>query len=127
VEWDVGSARVFIIDEHEAVRSVLAERLNRAGQLEVVGHTGDANQALVDVRHAKPDVVLLEVKRSDGLGLELVRQVSGFSAAPIVAVLTSYPSNWEEQAASRAGASLYMLKEIDTEELIRCITGLSTG
>lgn len=119
------SARIYIIDEHETVRSVLAERLNRAGQLEVIGHAGDANQALADVRHSRPDVVLLEVKRSDGLGLELVRQVAGLSTAPIVAVLTSYPSNWEQQAATRAGASLYMLKEIDTEELIRCITDLS--
>ena len=118
------SSRVYIIDEHEAVRSVLAERLDKAGQLVVVGHAGDANQALAELRHAKPDVVLIEVKRSDGLGLELVRQVAGFATAPIVAVLTSYPSNWEEQAASRAGASLYMLKKIDTEELIRCITSL---
>jgi two-component system response regulator DevR len=122
----VCSAKIYIIDEHEAIRSVLAERLNRAGQFDVVGHAGDANQALADVRHAKPDVVLLEVKRSDGLGLEIVRQVSSISTAPIVAVLTSYPSNWEEQAAARAGASLYMLKEIDTEELIRCITDLAS-
>jgi two-component system response regulator DevR len=126
MEWDVCSARIYIIDEHEAVRSVLAERLDRAGQFEVVGHAGDASQALADVRHSKPDVVLLEVKRSDGLGLELVRQVAGFPTAPVVAVLTSYPSSWEKQAASRAGASIYMLKEIDTEELIRCITDLSS-
>lgn len=123
----MSSARIYIIDEHEAVRSVLAERLSRSGQLDVVGHTGDANQALSDVRHSQPDVVLLEVKRSDGLGLEIVRQVAGISTAPIVAVLTSYPSNWERQAATRAGASLYMLKEIDTEELIRCITDLSAA
>ena len=116
------SAKVYIIDEHEAVRSVLAERLNRAGQLVVVGHTGDANQALADVRSAKPDIVLVEVKRSDGLGLEILRQLAGYASAPVVAVLTSYHSNWEEQAACRAGASLYLLKEIDTEELIRSLT-----
>jgi two-component system response regulator DevR len=118
-------ATIYIIDEHEAIRSVLAERLNRTGQFAVVGHAGDANQALAGVRLAKPDVVLMEVKRSDGLGLEIVRQVASIAGAPIVAVLTSYPSNWEQQAASRAGASLYMLKEIDTEELIRCITDLT--
>ncbi|MGD8822003.1 MAG: response regulator [Anaerolineales bacterium] len=119
------SASIYIIDEHEAIRSVLAERLNRAGQFIVVGHAGDANQALADVRQAKPDVVLMEVKRSDGLGLEIVRQVASITVAPVVAVLTSYPSNWEQQAATRAGASLYMLKEIDTEELIRCISSLT--
>jgi DNA-binding NarL/FixJ family response regulator len=41
-----------------------------------------------------------------------------------VAVLTSYPSTWERKAAQRAGAEAYLLKDIDSEELIRRICAL---
>ena len=69
-------ARLYIADEHESVRSALAERLDRASDLIVIGQSGDANETLREIQRDKPDVVLVEVKRSDGLGLEIVRQFS---------------------------------------------------
>ena len=115
-------ARLYIVDEHDSVRSALADRLSRASELTVLGHSGDANQVLEDIQAEEPDVVLVEVKRSDGMGLEIVRQISGLSDPPCLIVLTSYPSVWEEEAANRAGATSYMLKDLDTEELIRYIS-----
>ena len=117
-------ARVYIIDEHPSIRTALAERLSHASGLEVVGHAGDLDRVKGDVQSMQPDVVLLEVKRSDGMGLELLRELSAMPGAPQIVVLTSYPSSWEEEAASRAGASSYWLKDIDTEELIRRISSL---
>ncbi len=76
---------------------------------------------LDQVRERRPDIVILETKRSDGMGLELIRQLAGLPDAPRLVVLTSYPSDWEERAARRAGASSYLLKEIDSEELIRSL------
>ena len=118
------ATRLYIVDEHASVRSALAERLERADACTVVGHTGEASQVLNDVRSTQPDVVLLEVKRRDGLGLELLRQIAGIAPAPRLIVLTSYPSDWEEQAACRAGASQYLLKEIDPEVLLGAIYDL---
>ena len=115
-------ARLYIVDEHDSVRSALADRLSSASELTVLGHSGDANQVLEDIQAEEPDVVLVEVKRSDGMGLEIVRQISGLSDPPCLIVLTSYPSEWEEEAANRAGATSYMLKDLDTEELIRYIS-----
>lgn len=117
-------ARLFIVEEHEGVRYALEERLNRSPVLEVVGHTGEADQAIRDVQQLRPDVVLVEVKRSDGLGLEILRLISSMFAAPRLAVLTSYPSYWEKDAAFRAGASLYLVKKLDSEELIRHLASL---
>lgn len=121
LENSLGAARLYIIDEHDTVRAALAQRLNRAGTLTVIGHSGSAEEVLKDVREKKPDLVLVEVKRSDGLGLELMRQIASMPDPPQVAVLTSYPSAWERQAAGRAGAKTYLLKDIDSEELIRRI------
>ena len=118
-------SRVFIVDEHETVRLALADRLGRAADLKVIGHTGNADQAVTEVRQERPDVVLIEVKRSDGLGLEILRQVAELANPPRVLVLTSYPSAWEEQAAVRAGADSYLLKDIDSEDLIRRIVEIA--
>jgi CheY-like chemotaxis protein len=79
---------------------------------------------LRDIRKEKPDVVLVEVKRSDGLGLEILRQISNLPKPPCLIVLTSYASDWEEEAANRAGAVAYLLKDIATGELIHYITQL---
>ena len=114
-------ARVYIIDEHEPVRQALADRLAGAAQISVLGHSGNADEAVAEIRRTQPEVVLLEVKRSDGLGLEVLRQVAEMPNPPKVLVLTSYPTEWEAEAATRAGAHSYLLKDIDTEELIRKI------
>lgn len=114
----MSSFRVFIVDEHESVRNALAERLCHAEEIEILGHTGNAESVIPEIERTLPDLVLFEVKRSDGLGLELLRQLSTLPAAPKLVVLTSYPSSWERDAAIRAGATHYLLKDLDPAELI---------
>ena len=120
----MSAVKLYIIDEHQSVRTALAERLDRADNIRVMGHSADAAESIEQVRTTGPDVVLIEVKRKDGMGLELLRQVSTLPIHPKVAVLTSYPSAWEQEAASRAGADYYLLKDIDLNELIGSIVSL---
>lgn len=121
----MGVAHVYIVEEHPSVRLALVDRLRHAAEVQVIGHTGDAQEVLTALETAKPDVVLIEVKRSDGLGLEIVRRVAGLENAPRAVVLTSYGSPWEEEAAYRAGAAGYLLKDLDADELIRRIVELA--
>jgi CheY-like chemotaxis protein len=120
----VGIANIYIVDEHDSVRHALAERLARAAGLKVIGHSGIAEQVISEVSREPPDVVLIEIKRSDGMGLELVRQLAGLAIPPKLVVLTSYRSGWEEAAAYRAGASSYLLKDIASEDLIETLAHL---
>jgi two-component system response regulator DevR len=120
----VSPARVYIVEEHPSVRTALVDRLSHSGVLQIIGHTGSADEVLREVRQGSPDIVIMEVKRSDGMGLEILRQLATLARPPRLVVLTSYPSFWERQAANRAGASSYLLKDIETEELIQHITSL---
>ncbi|MBN1265741.1 MAG: response regulator transcription factor [Anaerolineales bacterium] len=120
----MAEARLFIVEEHKGVRCALEERLNRSPMIEVIGHTGEADQAVHAVQQLQPDLVLVEVKRSDGLGLEILRLMSSNKPAPLVVVLTSYPSFWERDAAFRAGACSYLVKSLDSEELIKHLLDL---
>jgi two-component system response regulator DevR len=114
--------KILIVDEHVHVRCALAERLSQSAQIEVIGHTGTVDEILEGVREKHPDLVLIEVKRSDGMGLEIVRQLSNMIGGPKLFVLTTYPSRWEREAAMRAGAHMYLLKDIETGELMEHIT-----
>jgi DNA-binding NarL/FixJ family response regulator len=118
-----GPPRVYLIDEREPVRRALVDRLTRTASVVVAGDGSDAAQALQAVQEGGVDIVLVEIKRADGMGLELVRQLTTVPGAPRVFVLTSYPTDWEEAAAKRAGASDYLLKDINTEECCRILVG----
>ena len=113
--------RLYIIDEHGPVRRALADRLSRVGLVTVVGDSGETSQAMEAIHTDGIDIVLIEIKRSDGMGLELVRQLTAPPDAPKVIVLTTYPTDWEEAAAKRAGAAAYVLKDLDAKELLRHI------
>ena len=86
---------VYIIEEHDTVRSALVERLGQAPTIEVVGHSGRVEMVIEEIPQLKPDVVLLEVKRSDGMGLEILRRIKELQAPPKIVILTSYPMDWE--------------------------------
>ena len=116
---------LYIIDEYEKVRSALAERLSQSKGLSVLGHGADCEMVMQEIDHLRPDIILIEIKRKDGMGLELTRQIASLPEAPRLIVLTSYQKIWEQQAAARAGAGTYLLKELNSEELIREIETLA--
>jgi DNA-binding NarL/FixJ family response regulator len=116
-----GSIRVLIIDNHDEVRQALKCRLSSASDMAIVGDVAEAEAAINLVRTLHPDVVLVETKRADGRGLELINWIAESGLGSVVVVLTSYPSEWERWAAHRAGAVNYLLKEIDSPLLIERI------
>lgn len=110
--------RLLIIDEHRAVRQALVSRLQQTGKMEVVGSTGSTQEGLLQVEALHPNIVLLETKRSDGTGLETCRRIVRTHPDTAVIVLTSYEDEDERQAAFMAGATRYLLKDIDSTRLV---------
>ncbi len=111
--------RLLIIDDHDAVRDALNARLRIAAGVEIVGCTGCWRTGLRDAVRLKPDVVLLETKRADGQGLVALRHLTEQCPHVSIVVLTSYPDAEEQTEAHRMGAVRYILKDIDTPQLVR--------
>ena len=103
----------------EYVREALEARLRTTAQVEIVGCTGCWRTGLRDAVRLKPDVVLLETKRSDGQGLEMLHHMAKECPNVSIVVLTSYPDAEEQAEARRIGVMRYILKDIDTHQLIR--------
>ncbi len=113
------STSLLIIDDHDTVREALEARLEATCEVDIVGCTGCWEIGLEETERLNPDVVLLEIKRTDGQGLEALRCLVEHCPATSVVVLTSYPDTKEQLEAQRLGAVRYILKDIDTPQLVR--------
>jgi two-component system response regulator DevR len=119
--------RVFLLDDHEVVRRGVADMLQRGGDIEVVGEAGTAADALRVVASCNPDVAVLDVRLTDGTGIEVCRDIR--SAHPEIAclILTSFSDDQALVDASLAGAAGYALKQIRGNDLVDAIRKVAGG
>lgn len=122
--------RIMLVDDHAIVRQGLRSILGREPDLEVVAEAATASEALVVVRHARPQIVLLDLKlstSSDAEGLELCAQLVAEHPEVRVLVLTTFLDERLVLTAIRLGAKGYVVKDVDTTGLIRAIRDVARG
>jgi len=112
---------LFIIDDRESVRNALAQRLSRVPGIHVVGTAGTSQDGINLARIMRPDVILIELKLADGLGLDALRIIREENPTTRIIVLTSYLDDFERQVALKLGAERYLLKQIDSQGLAEMI------
>ena len=119
--------RVFVLDDHELVRTGLRTLLEAEDDMEVVGEAGTAARGLELIRELEPDVAILDVRLPDGNGIEVCREIQ--SSAPQVRclMLTSYSDDDALFSSIMAGASGYVLKEVGGGDLLGDIRRVSQG
>ncbi len=119
--------RLLLVDDNAAVRRALVLRLNRAQDLQVVGDTGDFDSALAMIVDQKPDIMILESKRRDGTALAFCQRVLAVPLHPAIIILTSFANEDERLSLLHLGIGQYLLKDIQTDELIRVIREQACG
>lgn len=113
--------RLLLVDENAAVRRALVLRLSRARDLQIIGATGNLDAAISTIEEQHPDVVILESKRRDGAALQFCRRVLDLASSPGIVILTSFANEDERLSLLHLNIDQYLLKDIDTEELIRVV------
>jgi len=121
------ATRVFLLDDHEIVRRGLRELLEAAGDLEVVGEAGSAEEALRRVPPLDPDVAVLDVRLPDGDGVAVCRELRSRLPDLRCLMLTSYTDDEALFDAIMAGASGYVLKQIRGAELVEAVRTVASG
>ncbi|MFN0317528.1 MAG: response regulator [Burkholderiales bacterium] len=119
--------RVLIADDHVLVRRGLAAIINMEEDATVVGEAGDGAQALALWRELKPDVTLMDLRMPLVEGVEAIRRIRGEDASAAIIVLTTFDHDEDIYAGLRAGAKAYLLKDVQPEELFRCIRAVHAG
>jgi len=119
--------RVLIADDHAVVRQGLRTFLDLQADIDVVGEAADGEEAVAVAAEHAPDVILLDLvmPRLDGIGA--LRRLSEVAPGARVIVLTSFGEDERLFTALRAGASGYLLKDVEPAELVRSIRTVHGG
>jgi two-component system, NarL family, response regulator DevR len=120
--------RLALVDDSELVRIGLRTLLGLHRQhIEIVAEAATAADALAQIPPAKPDVVLLDMRLPDGHGVDVCRRLLAAAPGLRVLFLTSQVDDDLIADSIRAGASGYLLKEINGAELLRAIREVAAG
>lgn len=119
--------RVYLLDDHEVVRQGLRALLEGAGDIEVVGESGLAEEATARIPALRPDVAVLDARLPDGSGIEVCRAVRAVDDSIRALILTSYDDDEALFAAIMAGASGYVLKEVTGLNLVSAVRQVAGG
>jgi two-component system, NarL family, response regulator NreC len=119
--------RVLIVDDHAVVRSGLRLLLEQEDDIECVGEAGDAEAAVREARHERPDVVVLDLVMPGKTGIEAAPAI--LDAAPeaklLVLSMQDDPSYVRESFA--VGAAGYILKEAAESEIVQAVREVAGG
>ena len=115
------SIRVLLCDDQALVRSGFRMILDAREDIEVVGEAQDGAQAIELAHRRRPDVILMDVRMPRLDGVEATRRlVMGGSPARIV-ILTTFDLDEYVYEALRAGASGFLLKDVEPDQLVEAI------
>ena len=121
------SIRVYLADDHQIVRVGLKSVLSQAQGIEIVGDAGNADTLLVDIPKTNPDVVLLDVRMPGTSPFEICQRITAEYPKTHVIILTSFADDEAIFKAISSGADGYLLKDIDSADLISAIKQVSEG
>ena len=119
--------RVYLLDDHEVVRRGLIDLLQAAGDIEVVGESGSAQEATRRIPALRPHVAVLDARLPDGSGIDVCRDVRAVDSSIKGLILTSYEDDEALFAAIMAGAAGYVLKQIRGTDLVDGIRRVAAG
>jgi two-component system, NarL family, response regulator DevR len=118
---------VFVLDDHELVRTGLRTLLEAEDDMEVVGEAGTVAEGLPLIEHLVPDVAILDVRLPDGSGIEVCRAVQSRTPSVRCLMLTSHSDDDALFSSIMAGASGYVLKEVGSGDLLGDIRSVNEG
>ena len=119
--------RVVLADDQDLVRAGLAMIVDSQADLTVVGQAADGAAAIDVVRRTSPDVVLMDVRMPEMDGIQATARILQYPDAPRVLMLTTLDIDEHSFAALRAGASGFLLKSAQAEEVVHAIRTVHRG
>jgi len=121
--------RVLLADDQVLVRAGFRLLLESAGDIAVVGEAANGGVAVALAREHAPDVVLMDVHMPEVDGVTATRLIAGDTrlAGTRVVVLTTFDDDETVFAALRAGASGFLVKDVEPEELLQAVRVVARG
>lgn len=122
-----GQIKLMLVDDHEVVRLGLRALLSMYPVFEIVGEATNADQAISMALQKQPNIILMDIRMPGKSGIDACREIKNFLSSTNLIMLTSFDDEDEVYESILAGASGYVLKEIDSQHLIQTIETVAAG
>ncbi|MFB7369415.1 response regulator [Streptomyces sp. NPDC056222] len=121
--------RVLLADDQSLVRAGFRALLDAQPDIEVAGEAADGDEAAVKAGELRPDVVLMDIRMPRLDGLAATRRITGDPAlgAVKVVMLTTFELDEYVFEAIRSGASGFLVKDTEPDELLRAVRAVVEG
>jgi DNA-binding NarL/FixJ family response regulator len=119
--------RVGIVDDHAIVRSGLRQFLSEHVDLRVTGEAANGSEALELARGGEVDVLVMDLSMPDSSGVDALAAIKSRFPEIAVLILSGFPETHYATTLLRQGASGYLNKECDPEEIATAIRTVSRG
>jgi DNA-binding NarL/FixJ family response regulator len=120
--------RVLVADDHKLFRQGLISLMTaHENMVEVVGEAATGEEVIRLTDELRPDVVLMDIYMPNGDGLQATKEIKARFPKTAVVMLTSSEKDEHLYEAVRLGASGYLLKSLDAEELFDLLGGVTQG
>jgi len=118
---------VLLVDDHSLVRQGIKQILELEKDLFVIGQANNGEEAIVQVQELKPDIVLLDINMPKLNGIHTLRRLKGIDSEIKVIMLTFYEDSEYLFEALNLGANGYILKDAESDSLIKAIRDVYHG
>jgi DNA-binding NarL/FixJ family response regulator len=118
--------KVFIADDSVVVRGKLKESFEELGSIEVIGESGNAEQAIAEIRRLDPQVVIIDIRMPGGGGLPILKDLKARTPSRSAIILTSFPYPQYREAYLAAGADYFFDKTQDIQKLADVLVELAS-
>ena len=119
--------RVLLVEDHAIVRDGIRSLLSMEPDIEVVGEADNGQVGIVLAERLQPDVILMDLMMPRMDGCVAISRIMASQPEARILVLTSFAAEEKVFPAIKAGAYGYLLKDSDSEELIRAIHQVNCG
>ncbi|HEX2913241.1 MAG TPA: response regulator transcription factor [Chloroflexia bacterium] len=119
--------RILIVDDHAVVRQGLITFLELQDEIEVVGEASNGKEALEMVKKLEPDVVLMDLVMPVMDGLTAIKMIKQTTPQVEVIALTSFADDEKVFTAIRSGATGYLLKDVQPNDLVKAVLAAERG
>ena len=118
--------RVLIVDDHQVVREGLRRILELEEDIQIIGEAATGDEAIIKTVALSPDVVTMDLKMPGMDGIIATREIKQKAPDVDVLMLTLYSEDFIKEAIS-AGASGYLLKDSDCDQIVKAIRQVHNG
>ncbi len=124
---DTAPIRVLLVDDHAVVRMGLKVFFDLQDDIQVVGEAGDGSEGLALARRLRPDVVLMDLLMPNMDGLTAIARIKSEMPETEIVAVTSFIEEEKVTAALEAGASGYLLKDAEADEVAAAVRAAYAG